>query len=332
MPYFHNLQRRIAEINSVVCVGLDTDPGKIPACLKQAVVAEFTGRFKLDDEGHPDHERGEQALHAAISSSLDAEVIFRFNKGVVDATLQYAAVYKLNYGFYLGEAGATVLRRTVGYLHSMGALCILDFKSSDIGNSAEQYANYAYNDLGVDAVTVNPFLGHTDSLDRFTRRTDKGVYVLCATSNGKDDPDGATLFQELRVKRNDDDEVLLSLSEEVGLAVARWNKDRGNLGLVVGATRPEVFMELRQWVGEDIGMLIPAFGEQKGAIEQPVKYGCSTGVNAVGNISRQVLYGAKGEDRSAFTVEEYFAAVGEAARRWRDTFNQFRPVPAEVAP
>ncbi|MFB6159923.1 MAG: orotidine-5'-phosphate decarboxylase [Haloferacaceae archaeon] len=145
MTFFARLRERIDRVDSVVSVGLDPDPARIP---------EF-----LADRDLPR---------------------WAFNRRVIDATHEHAAAYKPNAAFYEDPDGWRALRETVAYAHGKGVPVVLDGKRADIGNTARQYAR-AVEELGADAVTANPYMGR-DSLDPFLS-ADVGVFVLCRTSN-----------------------------------------------------------------------------------------------------------------------------------------------------
>ncbi|MFD1632158.1 orotidine-5'-phosphate decarboxylase [Haloplanus ruber] len=142
--FFDRLGERIDRVDSVVSVGLDADPDRIP---------DF-----LDDRDLPR---------------------WAFNRRIIDATHEHAACYKPNAAFYEDADGWRALRETVAYAHGKDVPVLLDAKRADIGNTSRRYADLL--DVA-DAVTVNPYMGR-DSLDPFLSRADAGVFVLCRTSN-----------------------------------------------------------------------------------------------------------------------------------------------------
>lgn len=167
-----NIRKRIEEIRSVLCVGLDPAPSKIPEC-----------------------------LHASPDPQL------AFNKAIIDATHDLACAYKPNFAFYTvrGSAGFDTLQKTVEYAHSYSIPVILDAKFGDIGHTAEFYAETAFQVLQADAVTVNPYMGE-DTIAPFRCYQDRGVIALCFTSNSTRtdfqtrslldaDPQGRYLYQ-----------------------------------------------------------------------------------------------------------------------------------------
>ena len=144
MTFFDRLAERIAAVDSVVSVGLDPDPDRIPEFLADADMPRFA-----------------------------------FNRRVIDATHEHAACFKPNAAFYEDPDGWRALEETVAYAHGKDVPVLLDAKRADIGNTTRQYAEML--DL-VDAITVNPYLGR-DALQPFLDREDAGVVVLCRTSN-----------------------------------------------------------------------------------------------------------------------------------------------------
>ena len=155
MTFFDRLRERIDSVDSVVSVGLDPDPDRLPAVVADADLPRWA-----------------------------------FNRRIIDATHEHAACYKPNAAFYEDSDGWRALRETIAYAHGKDVPVLLDAKRGDIGNTARQYARILDDDHGpaADAITVNPYLGR-DSLDPFLQQTDTGVFVLCRTSN----PGGADL-------------------------------------------------------------------------------------------------------------------------------------------
>jgi len=177
---------------------------------------------------------------------------------------------------------------------------ILDAKRGDIGNTARAYARAAFDELGVDAITVNPYMGY-DAIEPFIEYRDKGVFVLCRTSNP-----GAADFQALDCGGK-------PLYRLVADRVEEWNK-HGNIGLVIGATQPEELKAIRE-AHPTLPLLIPGVGAQGGSLELAVKYGCTADGIAIINSSRQVLYASSGPD--------FAAAARAAALSLRDEMNRY---------
>ena len=207
--------------------------------------------------------------------------ILDFNKAIIDNTADLACAYKLNLAFYevLGTDGYDILQRTIEYIPTHIPI-IGDGKRGDIGNTAKAYARALFDTLGFDAVTVNPYLGF-DSVEPFIEYSDKGVFILCRTSNP-----GAVDFQNLPVS----DARLLY--ETVALKASEWNI-QGNIGLVVGATYPEELKQVRELCPE-MPLLIPGIGTQGGDLASAAKYGVDThGEKAIIAVSRQILYASR---------------------------------------
>jgi orotidine-5'-phosphate decarboxylase len=213
--------------------------------------------------------------------------IFQFNKAIIDATADLVCAYKPQFAHYAAYEAEDQLERTIEYVHRAhpGVPVILDSKRGDIGNTAERYAIEAFERYGADAVTVNPYLGG-DSLEPFLRREDRGVVVLCRTSNP-----GARDLQDLAI--GDGGRRLYHVVAE--LAATRWNT-RGNCMLVVGATYPQELAEIRRIVG-DMPLLVPGVGAQGGDVAQVVRNGqTAAGTGLMVSSSRSILYASTGDD------------------------------------
>jgi len=214
MKFSDKLSTASKKNDSLLCVGLDPDMEKIPSFLRGA-----------DDP------------------------IFEFNKRIIDATKDLVIAYKPNLAFYeaMGLEGLKSLMKTMEYIPEDIPI-IGDAKRGDVGHSAGAYARAMFDVLDFDAVTVNPYLG-TDSIAPFLDYGDKGVFVLCRTSNPS-----AKEFQDVGSK---------PLYQLVAESVVKWNVHK-NCGLVVGATYPGELKKIRELVGEDMWILIPGIGAQGG--------------------------------------------------------------------
>lgn len=238
--------------NSLVCVGLDVDLDKIPSHI------------------------------ASMPSPL-----FEFNKAIIDATVDLVCSYKPNSAFYeaLGEAGMKQLKQTAEYLHEKypEIPIILDAKRADIGNTNNGYVHLAFDYLGMDAVTLHPYLGK-EALEPFLSRTDKGSIILCRTSNP-----GAGEFQDLLVDGQ-------PLYEHVAQSVSSsWNEN-DNCLLVVGATYPDEMKHIRSIVG-DMLFLVPGVGAQGGDVQAVMNAGIdSQKQGVIISSSRGIIYASNGED------------------------------------
>jgi orotidine-5'-phosphate decarboxylase len=221
---------------------------------------------------------------------------FSFNKTIIDATHDLVCAYKPNSAFY-ENGNIDQLKKTCDYLKSTypEIPIILDAKRGDIGHANIGYIEYAYDFLGVDAITLHPYLGQ-DALQPFLDRKDKGCIILCRTSNP-----GAGEFQNLPVEGK-------PLYQIVAERVMHWNTNNNCL-LVVGATYAEELAEVRKIIG-DMTMLVPGIGAQGGDVKKILKAGLnSKKAGMIINSSRAILYS---EDPR------------EEARRLREQINAFR--------
>ncbi|MBW1806540.1 MAG: orotidine-5'-phosphate decarboxylase, partial [Deltaproteobacteria bacterium] len=194
---------------------------------------------------------------------------------------------------------------TIEYIHEKypDIAVILDAKRGDIGSTASKYAIEVFDRYKADAVTINPYMGG-DTLKPFLERKDKGVVVLCRTSNP-----GARDIQDLVV----DGKKLYRIVAEK--AANEWNYN-GNLLLVVGATYPLELKEIRSIVG-DIPLLVPGIGAQGGDVEQSVTSGRdSRGTGMIINSSRGIIYADNGPG--------FAEAARSAAMELRDEVNKYR--------
>lgn len=257
--FLEKLKKRWQKGN-FVCVGLDSQYNKIPEIVRRELGVE--------------------------------EAMFRFNQEIIDATQDLVCAYKPNIAFYeaQGKEGLSALGKTVDYIHSKypGIPVILDAKRADIGNTNRGYVEAAFNLIGADAITVHPFLGR-EALQPFLDQKDKGILVLCRTSNP-----GAGEFQDLVV--NHPDLGKICLYQVVAYQVTQeWNVN-GNCGLVVGATYPGEAAQIRM-IASDLPFLIPGIGKQGGDVEKAVnasKDSKNTGM--IINSSRGIIFASKGND------------------------------------
>ena len=264
--FFDRLADRIATIDSVVSVGLDSQLDRLPDHLA-------------------DHDLPQWA----------------FNRRIIDATHEHAACYKPNAAFYESADGWRALRETIAYAHGKDVPVLLDAKRADIGNTTRQYADMLEE---VDAITVNPYMGR-DSLQPFLDRADKGVFVLCRTSNpGRED------LQDLELDSGE------PLYRRVAALADLWNEN-DNVGLVVGATGPDELETIREAVPE-LPFLVPGVGAQGGDAEAAVEYGLDADGVGLVNSSRGIIYA--GDDAG----EAFASAAGEAAKRLKRRLNQYR--------
>jgi len=234
--------------------------------------------------------------------------IFEFNKAIIGVTSDLVCAYKLNLAFYeaQGDEGLDALKRTIKHIPD-DIPVIGDAKRGDIGNTAKAYAMAIFDILNCDATTVNPYLGF-DSIEPFIQYRDKGIFILCRTSNA-----GALDFQSLQCETESGSRPLFEL---VALKAREWNM-HGNVGLVVGATYPEELKLIRQ-SHPDMPLLIPGIGAQGGDLALTVRYGVnSQGEKAIINSSRQIIYASPEKD--------FAQAARRAASELRDQINYHLP-------
>jgi len=208
-------------------------------------------------------------------------------RAVVDATADIVCCYKPNSAFYeaLGAEGMRELSALTEYIraHAPRAAIILDAKRGDIQNTNVAYAKSAFDVFGVDAVTVQPYLGGA-ALEPYLERKEKGVLVLCRTSNK-----GAGEFQDLLVDGLPLYQIIAKRAQE------QWNGN-GNCGLVMGATYPKELAAVRA-LGVDLPFLIPGVGAQGGALAETVAAGKdSHGQGMIINASRSIIFASSGAD------------------------------------
>ncbi|MCR4306045.1 MAG: orotidine-5'-phosphate decarboxylase [Candidatus Daviesbacteria bacterium] len=191
---------------------------------------------------------------------------FEFDQNIIDQTFDLVCAYKPQSAFYEAEGttGLEALKKTVQYVREKDPSIpiILDAKRADIGSTNEAYVKAIFDDLGVDAVTVHPYLGK-EAIEPFLQRAEKGIIVLVRTSNP-----GAGEFQDLQVNGK-------PLYQVVAEHVANdWNAN-GNCAVVVGATYPEEIKIVREIIG-DMPILVPGIGAQGGDLESTLKNGLNS--------------------------------------------------------
>jgi orotidine-5'-phosphate decarboxylase len=248
MTYLEKLKTIQDQNNSWLCVGLDPDPQKLRV-----------DWLKWD------------------------EPVLPFNQAIIEATADLVCAYKPNLGFYLqwGAAGIIALERTIAFIPKHIPI-ILDCKTGDMGHTQAAWAAGLFDEWGVDAVTVNPYLGAETVLAMIGNRPDKAVYILARTSNPS-----ATDFQ------GD-----LQRGEGLSAAVLRQSQTwqtAGHKGYVVGATYPEELAIARQMAPE-ANFLIPGVGAQRGSVAAAVNHGPDRLAGPVINSSRGIIYASSGPD------------------------------------
>jgi len=267
LTFSNRLEQAWKTANSLLCVGLDPVPDRLPQGL---------GR--------------------------DNAAIETFCREVVAATGDLVCAFKPQIAHFSAIGAESELERVIHYIHRHfpQTPIILDAKRGDIGSTAARYAQECFERYQADAVTVNPYLG-TESLEPFLAYRDKGVVVLCRTSNPGSDwvqnyPSEDPLY--LRVARQ----------------AKRWN-EAGNVMLVVGATYPDALAAVRSEVGA-MPLLVPGVGAQGGNLQAVMQAGSRQGKGLVISSSRAILYASQGAD--------FQLAARAATERLRSQINACR--------
>ncbi len=253
MDFQRKLAASWAKNNSLLCVGLDPNMDKLPQHLR-----------------------------------ADKTPFFTFNKAIIDSVADLVCAFKPNSAFYeaRGADGIAELKMTCDYIREKypEIPIILDFKRGDIGNTNDHYNKFAFDYLQVDAVTVQPYQG-SQAVQPFLDRKDKGIMVLCRTSNP-----GSEEFQDLIV---DGRKLYLQVAENVR---DEWNAN-GNCQLVVGATDPAAMAGIRALAGDSMVVLVPGLGAQGGEPGPTVKAGLNpAGTGFIINSWREIIYASVGQN------------------------------------
>ncbi len=246
--------------DSLLCVGLDPEPAKFPGAWKG-----------------------------------DAGRIFDFCASIVDATKDLAIAFKPQIAYFAAHRAEDQLEALIAHIHAIAPQVpvILDAKRGDIGSTAQQYAREAFERYRADALTLSPFMGH-DSIEPYFDYPDKGLILLCRTSNA-----GGSDLQAQRLQDADGRPGELLYERVARLAQGGWNRT-GQLALVVGATFPAEIERVRE-IAPTLPLLIPGVGAQGGDAAATVRAGWrsqgghTTGAIAV-NSSRAILYASAGDD------------------------------------
>lgn len=267
MSFFQRIEQRQSQNNSMLCVGLDPHPDKMPSHLK-----------------------GDMAT---------------FNKAIIDATAEYACCFKPQIAYYAAYGAEAALVETISYIQKAhpDIPVILDAKRNDIGATAEMYAREAFVRYGADAVTVNPYMGG-DTIEPFSKDKDKGVFLLCRTSNP-----GAEETQN--ITSSEGTPYYQYIAEK---ALETWNENK-NIGIVVGATAIDELRTLRGRFPQ-AWFLVPGVGAQGGDLQAVVSYGSrAEGGGLIINSSRSILYASSGEDfaeKAADQAKDFCSQVEQA--------------------
>jgi orotidine-5'-phosphate decarboxylase len=271
MTYLEKLLAAQEANHSWLCIGLDPQPGKLPM---EAV-------WKWD------------------------EPILPFNRRIIDATADLVCAYKPNLGFYLqwGAAGVIALERTIAAIPNHIPI-ILDAKIGDIDHTQAAWGRGLLDEWGLDAVTVNPYVGADAVRPLLAGRPEKAVYVLARTSN----PGARQLQGDLSAGEGLSAGVLRSAEAWVPVG-------GGHCGFVLGATYPAELAAARA-LAPSANFLIPGIGAQGGELAAAVAYGADALAGPVINAGRSVLYASAGLD--------FAEAARAAASKLRDEINTLR--------
>lgn len=272
MNFISQLQTAWQDNNSLLCVGLDPAPEKLPLHLRERPIEQAFTEFCI---------------------------------AIIDATAAYACAFKPQIAYFAAHRAEAALETIIQYsrTHYPHIPVILDAKRGDIGSTAEQYAIEAFERYHADAVTVNPYMGF-DSVQPYLAYPDKGVIILCRTSNA-----GGSDLQFLQIGDT-------PLYQVVAHKVAHeWNTS-GQCALVVGATFPNEIKEVRDIIG-DMPLLIPGIGAQGGDLAATMQAGqTSAGTGVMINSSRAIIYASAGED--------FAQAAANVARETQQAINALR--------
>ncbi len=278
MTFTEKLNSAWTTQQSMLCVGLDPDPKKFP-------------------------------------NGMGAAKTFDFCKGIVDATAAYACCFKPQIAYFSSNRQEGALEDLIAYAHEAfpNIPIILDAKRGDIGATAEQYAREAFERYKADALTVSPYMG-LDSMEPYMAFPDKGIIILCRTSNrGGSDLQGLSVQVRTQAKTQSEQRPLY---EHVAhMASSHWNRN-GQIGLVVGATFPDELQRVRRIVGA-MPLLVPGIGAQGGDIQATVQNGCDANLNGMMiSSSRAILYASHAND--------WREAAAVVAQETRDAINAAR--------
>jgi len=255
-----SLYQQIKVKESFLCVGLDVDLNKIPPHLLN-----------------------------------EKDPIFSFSKGIIDATHSFTVAYKPNLAFFeaYGLKGWKAFEKTIDYLNKNypNHFIIADAKRGDIGNTSGRYAKAFFENFGVDAVTISPYMGR-DSIEPFLSYKDKYAVLLALTSNK-----GSRDFQFSEDKGVPLYEKVLRLSTKF--------KNSNKLMYVVGATKSENLIAIRKIVPDSF-LLIPGVGAQGGNLKEVVQNGINSNCGLLVNSSRGIIYASSGTDFSTKAAEKAF--------------------------
>jgi orotidine-5'-phosphate decarboxylase len=275
MTFLDQLCQAQQQNQSMLCIGLDPDPARFPGLMANR-----------------------------------PEAIFDFCAQVVQATAHLVLAFKPQIAYFSANRAEAQLEQLIAYIHQIapGIPVILDAKRGDIGPTCVQYAKEAFERYDADAVTIAPYMGF-DSVAPYLTYPHKGIFVLCRTSNPSgDDLQGLTLR---------DGPHQPAIYEHIAqLVTGPWHEksqaQAGQLGLVVGATRPQDVARVRQ-LAPLAPLLIPGIGAQGGDLEKTIEAAWHPQGPTLINASRSILY--------AWTHDTSVHACTDAAETLRQALN-----------
>lgn len=255
---YAQLKNKIFDKKSFLCIGLDSDIGKIPQFLKEGF----------------------------------SDPVLEFNRRIIESTSDIAVAYKINSAFYEsnGLEGWKTLEATLKLIPK-DIFIILDAKRADIGNTSAQYAKAAFESLGCDAVTVNPYMGY-DSVEPFLNYEGKWTILLALTSN-----EGSRDFQYLKVSQSND-----YLYNQVINQSKHWGSNE-NMMYVIGATHPSEFKKVRNIIPDHF-ILIPGVGAQGGNLNEVLINALNHNKSLLINVSRSIIFASSGIDFDMLALEK----------------------------
>lgn len=316
LPFREMLEARQKSVNSLLCVGLDPDPTKIPDWFKSEV-SEMP--LSSEDPEGPTVQHEYDLLVSAdkkrnAENFLGARVALEYMIRIVDEVHQDVSAFKPNIALferYLSY-GVDAADKLIQHIREVDPTIpvILDAKRADIGATNEGYAEM-FDDIDADAITVSPYFGveGPGALDPFLIRTDKGIIILCRTTNPE-----AAMIQDAMVI-NEEYGTLPLFALVAHMAESARQKVNPNVCLVVSAKTPEQGREIRAIFKGPF--LMPGLGRQGGQSEDLIASFDENGAGIIGNNSSAVTY--------ASSERDCFEAAGREAKSWKNKINAVRP-------
>ena len=255
MQFIEKLRKNISEKNSNLCIGIDIDK-------------------------------------KYFSKDVSIDELSDYSMMIVEATKDLASAYKPNLAFFeeWGSKGFYWLENLIKYI-GRNHIIIADAKRGDIGNTGVHYAEAFFNHLNCDAITINPYMGK-ESIEPFIENKEKGVYVLCRTSNQSSSYIQEDIFTKV-----------ISMCEDL-------NSNK-NIGFVVGATDNKALEEVR--VKTDSFFLIPGIGAQGGSLKNVMQSNINHLDTTLVNISRGIIFAdQKNSESIRLAAKKYLNQMKES--------------------